>query len=102
VVLGPGSISPGRELRPENPRRYRTDTSNVDVDVVVDVDLDPSQALQAARTGRAECTAETEVRNVDGQGVAGGVHDHVHDYAHVHVVEYEKRSVPSTAFLHTL
>ena len=58
---------------------------NVVVDVVVDVDLDPSQALEVARTGRADRTAETAVRNVGGQRVAGGVHDQVHDYVHVHV-----------------
>jgi hypothetical protein len=38
--------------------------------------------------------------------VAAGVHDQVHDYVHVHVyvhvVDCERRSVPSTAFLHTL
>ncbi|MCU0291781.1 MAG: hypothetical protein MUF10_07270 [Thermoanaerobaculaceae bacterium] len=67
---------------------------DVDVDVVVDVDvdLDLSQALEVARTGRAECTAETAVRNVSGQRVAGGVHDHVHDDVHVHVVDCERLS----------
>jgi hypothetical protein len=75
---------------------------DVDVDVVVDVDLDPSQALEAARTGRPECTTKTAKRNVGGQRVAAGVHDQVHDYVHVHVVDCERRSVPSTAFLHKL
>jgi hypothetical protein len=36
--------------------------------------------------------------------VAGGVHDQVHDYVHVyvHVVDCERLSVPSAAFLHKL
>jgi len=76
---------------------------DVDVVVVVDVDLnlDPSQALEVARTGRADRPAETAVRNVGGQKVTGGVHDQVHDYdyVYVHVVDCARRSVPSTAFL---
>ena len=79
----------------------------VDVVVDVDVDLGPSQALEVARTGRADRTAETAVRNVGGQRVAGGVHDQVHDYVHVHVhvhvvdgVREAERAL--TAFLHTL
>ena len=81
------------------------------VDVVVDVDLDPCQTREAARTGRAECTAETAVLNLGGHGVACGVHDqvlvyvyvYVHVHVHVHVVDGVREAERAlTAFLHTL
>jgi hypothetical protein len=81
---------------------------NVVVDVVVDVDLDPRQARETERTGRAECTGETAVSNVGGHGMASGVYHkvlvYVYVYVHVHVhvvdgVREAKRAL--TPLLHT-
>jgi hypothetical protein len=82
-------------------RTRRNVVVNVDVDVVVDVDRDPCQAREAARTRRADCTAETAVSNPGGHGVACGVHQQV--LVHVNVLDGVREAERAlTTFPHTL